>query len=85
MTKQNYSLAVDASGHLWACQPDSADDARVRREADEILAEGGRAPEYTVHRGVTLTDAPSGTMVFTATEDNALVDDTGQDWRFAVL
>lgn len=82
--KTNYSIAIDPSGHLWACQPDSPDDVLVRREADEILGEGNRAPNYTVHRGLTLTDEASDTVVFTATPDNGLVDDDGMAWAFAV-
>ena len=84
MTKSNYSIAVDAAGLCWACAPDSEGDTAVKQEADEMMGKALRAANYVVHANITLTDEEVGEVLCTATDENALVDDEGVSYKFAV-
>ena len=84
MTKSNYSIAVDAEGRCWACAPDSVGDISVKHEADEMMGKALLAPKYVVHTNITLTDEEVGEVLCTATETNAIIDDDGVAYKFAV-
>lgn len=84
MTKSNYSIAVDAEGRCWGCAPDSEADITVRREADEMMGKALLVPKYVIHSNILLTDEEDGEILCTASEENALIDDDGVAYKFAV-